>query len=411
MTQLRQRIFKLLAIMAVLAVAAIGSLLGALWLEHRTEVTLPMPTGSFGVGRTVFDWIDHKAQDALAPAPGIQRELLVWVWYPAEAGAAEDDYVPAFARTPARPDRGPLILRPLIWVFDLLTRDPSKVHGHSLAHATVSPRRPSYPVVIVRGGASREVQAYSTLAEDLASHGYVVVGLDAPYRTDEVVFPDGRMIERSPENNLELFSGEALERLAAKLVDAWSGDMSFALDQLERLNASDPTGRFLGRLDMRRVGAFGHSLGGAEALQFCHDDSRCKASLDLDGAPWGSVVREGLTQPVMFLMSDHRGETDPENARITANLRSIFGRSAEGRRLQIMIRGANHYLFSDDAILKSHIVLRTLKTLGILRIEGRRQLAVTVDCLHSFFDEYLMGTGSARMEILSSLYPEIQAFE
>jgi len=182
-------------------------------------------------------------------------------------------------------------------------------------------------------------------------------------------------------------------------------------DQLERLNASDPTGGFVGRLDIQRVGAFGHSLGGAEAPQFCHDDSRCKASLDLDGAPWGSVVREGLAQPVMFLMSDHRGESDPQGARMTANFRSIFGRSGEGRRLQIMIRGANHYLFSDDAILKSHIVLRTLRALGILGIDGRRQLTVTAHSLHSFFDEYLIGAGSARMEVLSSLYPEIQTFE
>jgi len=113
----------------------------------------------------------------------------------------------------------------------------------------------------------------------------------------------------------------------------------------------------------------------------------------------------------MFLMSDHRGESDPEGARITSNFRSIFGRSAEGRRLQIVIRGGNHYLFSDDRILKSHMLLRTLRALGVLGMDGRRQLAVTVHSLHSFFDEYLMGAGSARREILSSLYPEIQAFE
>jgi hypothetical protein len=123
------------------------------------------------------------------------------------------------------------------------------------------------------------------------------------------------------------------------------------------------------------------------------------------------VVREGLAQPVLFLMSDHRGESDPEGARITSNFRSIFGRSAQGRRLQIVIRGANHYLFSDDAILKSRIVLRTLRALGIVGIDGRRQLAVTVHSLHSFFDECLMGAGSARMEIHPSLYPELQAFE
>jgi predicted dienelactone hydrolase len=56
-------------------------------------------------------------------------------------------------------------------------------------------------VVILRAGASLEVLSYSTLAEDLASHGYVVVGIDAPYRTWTVVFPGGRVLRRTPENN------------------------------------------------------------------------------------------------------------------------------------------------------------------------------------------------------------------
>jgi predicted alpha/beta-hydrolase family hydrolase len=56
----------------------------------------------------------------------------------------------------------------------------------------------------MRAGASLEVWNYSALAEDLAGHGYVVVGFDAPYRTGVVVFPDGRMMRRTPENNPEL---------------------------------------------------------------------------------------------------------------------------------------------------------------------------------------------------------------
>jgi predicted dienelactone hydrolase len=56
----------------------------------------------------------------------------------------------------------------------------------------------------MRAGASAEVANYSILAEDLASHGYVVVGFDAPYRTYVVVFPDGRVMRRTPENNPEL---------------------------------------------------------------------------------------------------------------------------------------------------------------------------------------------------------------
>ena len=65
---------------------------------------------------------------------------------------------------------------------------------------------------------------------------------------------------RTPENNRELFSDEEFERRANKLLDAWTGDIRFALDRLERLNASDPTGKFTVRLDMTRVGVFGHSF-------------------------------------------------------------------------------------------------------------------------------------------------------
>ena len=80
-----------------------------------------------------------------------------------------------------------------------------------------------YPVVIMRAGASAPVMNYSTLAEDLASHGYIVVGFDAPYRTSVVIFPDRRVITRRPENNPELFSGEALAGLASRLLAAWTG--------------------------------------------------------------------------------------------------------------------------------------------------------------------------------------------
>src|SRR3989454_6853032 len=104
---------------------------------------------------------------------------------------------------------------------------------------------------------------YSTLAEDLASRGYVVVGFDAPYRTNVVVFPDGRVMRRMPENNPELCAGQALDqqpRCVNKVLTAWTADIAFVLDRLERLNTSDAFGNFAGRLDLARVGAIDHSL-------------------------------------------------------------------------------------------------------------------------------------------------------
>jgi predicted dienelactone hydrolase len=411
-SRLVRRVFKAIAILALLGVLGIAALFGALWLEHRTEVSLPTPTGSFSVGRATYVWTDEAHPDTSAPDPKTKRELFVWIWYPSQpaqstpdqSATTKADYMPAEWRAAFQRRGGPLI--------NLITRDLSLVHGHSLRNADVAPQERSYPVVIMRGGASSEVVNYSTLAEDLASHGYVVVGFDAPYRTGIVAFPDGRVITRLPENNPELFSGQDFDRVGSKLLAAWTADIGFVLDQLERLNASDPSGKFTGKLDMTRVGVFGHSFGGAQAAQFCHEDSRCKAAIDVDGLPLGSVIQAGIDRPFMFLLSDHSRESGPESREVKANIQSIYDRLPPDARALIVIRGANHFLFSDDgALLKSHIVLRTLRLLGIVGIDGRRQLAITAYCVHTFFDACLKGTGVSPLKIASPLYPEIEVPE
>ncbi|MBK5256604.1 MAG: hypothetical protein JJE39_11265 [Vicinamibacteria bacterium] len=177
-------------------------------------------------------------------------------------------------------------------------------------------------------------------------------------------------------------------------------------------NASDATGRFTGRLDMTRVGVFGHSLGGATAAQFCHDDSRCKAGIDIDGQPFGNVIQAGLAQPFMFLLSDHGKSSDPETRRIQATIQSIYDRLPKDTRLRVAIRGANHFTFSDDgALRKSGIVRGALRLFGFLGIDGERQLAVTAYCVRSFFDAHLTRQSVSRLTVSSPLYPEIQVLE
>jgi predicted dienelactone hydrolase len=402
------RVIKTLVVVALFAIVAIALLLGLMWVDHNRETTLPKPTGPFAVGRTTYVWSDAAHLDPMAPQPGTKRELLAWIWYPAaprQASQTVDDYLPSPWRTALERQSGPLLPQ-------FLTRDLSRVRAHSIRDAEVSPQQHSYPVVFIRAGLAALTTDYTTLAEDLASHGYVVLGFDAPYRSFVVVFPDGRVIARAPQNNADLLDGPQKEQLANQLLQAWSADMGFALDQLERLNASDPSGRFLGRLDMQRVGVFGHSLGGATALQFCHDDSRCKAGIDVDGAPLGSVVADGVTQPFMFLLSDHRGESDagePEAIRQAgANIHSIYDRLPNDRRLMIMIRGAGHYSFSDDgAMLKSPLMMRVLRTVGIVRLDGQRQVALTAHYISTFFDVYLKGAPASELQSQPE-YPEIE---
>src|SRR5260370_1885497 len=119
----------------MLSLLGVGSVLGLLWLEQRTELTLPTPTGSFAVGRAIYDWTDDARLDTLAPVPGTKRELLVWIWYPSAAGqsVAMDDYVPAQMRAAAGPATGP---------WTLLTPDASKLPVPTPHDSPASPPQP-----------------------------------------------------------------------------------------------------------------------------------------------------------------------------------------------------------------------------------------------------------------------------
>jgi len=48
-----------------------------------------------------------------------------------------------------------------------------------------------------------------------------------------------------------------------------------------------------------------------------------------------------------------------------------------------------------------------LRLFGKLGIDGRRQLAVTTQCIHVFFDAYLKAPAGSRPAIASPEYPEI----
>lgn len=396
--------FKIVGGFALAGVAAIVVFLGLLWVDHTRSTTLPLPSGPFAVGRTTLVWDDPGHPDPMAPKPGTKRELFVWIWYPAAApqpSQAFDNYLPAPWREAF--DKN---VSPLFRLF--VTRDLSRVHAHSYRDAPVSPVQVSYPVILMRAGAAAETTQYTSLAEDLASHGYVVVGLDAPYRSIITVFPDGRVIARAPQNNVELVGGSQQVELGTKLARAWSADMTYSLDQLGKLNVSDPSGRLTGRLDLEKVGAFGHSLGGATVLQFCHDDPRCKAGIDVDGLPLGDMARQGVTVPFMFLLSDHSNEPAAQTRPVIADIRSVYDHLPEDKRVWISIRGAGHFRFSDGAMLQLQPVMAVLHRLGIVHLEGRRQIEITRKLISTFFEVYLKGTKPVLTLTEKSHDPEVE---
>jgi predicted dienelactone hydrolase len=394
---------RILTAVAMFAVAALALLFALLWREHKTEITLPAPTGHFAVGRTTYAWTNPAATGESAASPASKREVVVWLWYPSGAmpPGTTAEYLPA-------PWRAALAQYSGVLLTEFFTRDLSLVRTHSTSDPDVSPEQRSYPVVIMRAGGGALTTDYTTLAEDLASHGYIVVGLDAPYRTIVVSLPHNRVVTRPPTNDPEDLPADQASRLINKLLLMWISDMKFVVSQLENLNAADPSGKFTGRMDLQRLGMFGHSFGGAQALQFCHDDARCKAAIDLDGALYGSVVQEGVKQPIMFVFSNHSHEiSDPASKQIQADIESIY-RRLPSDRFMITIRGAHHFSFSDQSLLKSQYLTRALTSaLGFGKLEPRRGLAITASYVHSFFDIYLKDAPPTLLDV-SAQYPEVE---
>lgn len=388
-------------------VAGILLFLGWLWLEHGFALTLPEPTGPFAVGRTVEHWIDPARKDVLGPEPGRTRELMIWIWYPAapKPGAGSAEYLPASWSTALKRLQGVVMSR-------FFTRDPAKVRTHSIPDAEVAASDRRFPVLLLKSGIGALAIDYTSMAEEVASHGYVVVGSDSPHSTTLVVFPDGRQVTRTaagrPGGVPE--SGDP-DHPTNRLAAIWSADTRFELDRLERLDAGDPPGRFRGRLDLRAVGVFGHSFGGATAAQSCRDDPRFRAGVDLDGSPAGDVIDRGLDRPFLFLLTDHgdrdHGDlSDPIGQRILANIESIRARDRAACPLWTL-DGSRHFNFSDHCLTKDRLLSRVVGAVG--PIEARRGLAIASDCVRTFFDVHLKGAPADRLDGLRSRYPELSA--
>ena len=141
------------------------------------------------------------------------------------------------------------------------------------------------------------------LAEDLASHGYVVVGLDLPAIAYAVRFPDKRVTRFSEATWTQPRSPEETQVFERQVVEGCGQDAVFAIDQLERLESGELPSQFQSRLDLARLGIVGHSFGG-ERARACQLDKRLKAESAVDSFGRTMTVEKRpdgstLDQPMM----------------------------------------------------------------------------------------------------------------
>jgi predicted dienelactone hydrolase len=391
-----KRLVTSLLILILLIVLVIASSIAFAVIRRNQTLVLPAPTGAYAVGRAEYDWTDQSRTDPLAPQAGTKRELIDWAWYPAirVSGAKLAPYLPAKWAQLGDQQRGRL--------GQLLFQRTDSIQTHSVENAPLATASARYPVLIFEPGLGDIPTLYTTLLEDLASQGYIIFAITPTYSSDVVVFPDGHVAEATAAGKPS--DASSVQAASDRLVSVWAQDVIFVMNQLDRLNATPGT-MWSQRMDLSRLGVFGHSFGGATAAQVCQMDTRCKAGIDLDGALFGPVVQTGLQKPFMVIQSDQCSTSSTSGCRsFESEVQAILRTVPSTERYHLSIKGTQHFNFADYAVYFS-----PARALGVLgSIDGARGLQITRAYVLAFFDTFLNQTPSALLQGPASAYPEVQ---
>lgn len=399
----------------VLPLAAIFVLI---WWRTHTIFVFPEPTGKYSVGTTIYHLTDKKRKEIHSLNKNENRELLAQIWYPSdEKVELKSPYI--FDVLPVLRDSArntcsyylPGVL------FDYFL---TGIVTHSIPDAELSSKKSKFPVLIFSHGFASLSNFNTTQLEELASHGYVVVGINHTYDCSVTVFPDGRTIPLS--NDWEIGEIKYLENS----IDNWVQDVSFVLDELENINISDPKNRLRKHLDLERIGMFGHSMGGAATAQICRLDKRVKSGISLDGPLFGKDSTKSFAKPFMFILAEEslkiaqRDLTQKELAyrkmsheeeliikRIYSKDIPEFCQNMGKNAYHLVMKGAEHYTFSDFPLFRSFSLFFRYFNFGLGTIDPLRAIKITNSYILEFFDKSLMGKKSVLLDEGKG-YPEIE---
>jgi predicted dienelactone hydrolase len=367
---------------------------------------LPKPTGPLTVGTTTFRLIDEARVDSLADVPE-KRQVVVHAWYPAASATGD--------RATYLRD-GPLEAR----TFATLLRQPEGALdylGETRTHSVVdAPPRSGdrFPVLLFSLGYTAIGSSYTALLEDLASHGYAVFSIIHPYESMAATLDGGRVVTMlDAQNQLrkgirDVFDewakeGDTMtavtragsEADAEKLlrgylqtlpqttavVTRWVDDTVLVLDHLPRLTTG-PAARLAGRLDLNQLGAFGHSMGGVTAADFCTRDRRCRAALNLDGIPqYGAMIDTPFGRPFLMVYSARVGRLGASD---------IIYRRAAKPYYRVDVADTLHNDFSDMVMWGGPLAGRPI----FGKRPARQSVAVTRQIVREYFDQELRGRRS-----------------
>lgn len=352
---------------------------------------LPALTGEYSVGTTSRYLIDLSRENLFTDDPSDRRELMVQIWYPADAETAKQPTV-------YMPDADVIgkEAQKIYFPFpDELIAYYLKLLSHSILNAPVSDAETSYPVVLFSHANSAMNTQNVYQMEELASHGYIVAGIGHTYNSLAIRYLDGRVANWDQRSTI-----------SPEIYYRHTDDVRFVLDRLTDWNEGDLEGLLTAKLDLSRIGILGMSVGGVVAARSLIYDSRFKVGINMDGtlcykdvqgaSDYTEVVEKGLDKPFMIML--HEGHVlEEEHTDPAALLR--------GGGYVLTIANTAHFDFSEIPMVWTladmpgvYPASQSLDPLRIVRIFTNYSIA--------FFDRFLKRIDVSLLRRPSPLYPE-----
>lgn len=332
-----------------------------LWTAVSAAPTLSQP--EVKVGRTTFSFTQPWRVEQFGPASG-PRKIGGYIWYPARP--SHNSQVSPFIVEPQASQLAIAASIPL----ELLQALPAR----SYFNAPIATSNRPYPILLMSHGDTGSPLESTSTAEALVEAGYVVVGINMTYNAtagfveDELVIgdPDASVQAVQPliDENSTFQDRLTNWDKVTYLNGYFARDISATIDELVRVNRRP--GPFRGKLDLSRIGAFGHSFGGSQSYRALINDSRIDAAVNVDGTILDNAYKRGTRKPFMTFLSYRPNQSQVNEIRALlaqlgyteAQINWIIEHSSTDniafqksrRSIQVSIPRAGHNNFTDRGL-------------------------------------------------------------
>lgn len=352
-------------------------------LYIASGIDLPVPSGPYKAGKTVLAVTDSSRDEIFTEDKNDKREMVLTIYYPASPapGVKPSPYVQGkLAEVMGQKSGMPKFL---IDTF----------HAQTYDEAPAAQKGGPYPVLLFSQGLRGQLPPYSSLLNEVASHGYVVVCISHQYTDTFVVFPDGHAVYYNNPGiayNLDYVDRKTSVERLEKVMAVWVEDTLFTLNQLEEINRSNKI--LAGCLDLNTIGIFGHSFGGSTAAYMLTQDNRFKAGIDLDGNIYPVIRDAAIKKPFMMMASSN----------LSPYWFALSGdtyRAIQNNKLSYLVgvRHTGHISFTPDVAFVAKKYGMLLK-LDIGTIDATKCYKIITDYTVQFFDQELKGVHSKLLD-------------